>query len=117
VVGLQAFLRWVGRSCRRLAVTLGGAILLVTGIIGLALPILPGWICIIGGLSLLGTEYAWARRMCDWAKRQAVRARDGVKNRRSRRRRIRPVNPEQRPAGSRPANQRPEEGPRYRRTG
>ena len=116
MVGLQAFLRWIGRSCRRIAVTLGGAILLVAGIIGLALPILPGWVCIIAGLSLLGTEYTWARRTCDWAKRQAVRARDGVRDRRTRRR-MRPVNPEQRPAGTHPANSRPEEGPRYRRTG
>ena len=116
MVGLQAFLRWVGRSFRRIAITLGGTVLLATGIVGLALPILPGWICIIAGLSVLGTEYAWARSMSDWARRQAVKARDSVNSRRARRR-VRPVNPAHRPAGTHPVNTRPEEGPRYRRTG
>ena len=117
MVGLQTFLRWMGRTFRRLAVTMVGTLLLVAGIVGLALPILPGWIAIIAGLSLLGTEYAWARRLCDWAKHQAIRARDGVRRRAGGRRRIRSVNPEHRPAGTHPANPRPEEGPRYRRTG
>lgn len=116
MVGVQTFLRWIGRSFRRLAVTLAGALLLVAGIVGLALPILPGWISIVAGLSVLGTEYAWARRTCVWAVRQGRRARDGVKSRRMRRR-VRSVKPAQRPPGTRPADTRPEEGPRYRRTG
>lgn len=116
MIGLQAFLRWVGRSCRRLAVTVGGVILLGTGLVGLALPILPGWICIIAGFSLLGTEYAWARRLCDGAKRQAKKTSQGLKDRRLRRR-MRSISPDQRPAGTHPANTRPEEGPRYRQTG
>lgn len=116
MVGLHAFLRWIGRSFRRIAVTVVGAVLLVTGVVGLALPILPGWICIIGGLSLLGTEYAWARRLCDGVRHQGIRCRDGMRNRRWGRRRG-ALGAEQRTAGARSTDTRPEEGARYRRTG
>ena len=39
-------------------------VLLIAGIAMLALPG-PGWVTIFGGLALLATEFAWARRLLD----------------------------------------------------
>ena len=53
---------------RLLRVVAGFAMLLV-GVAGLILPIMPGWIFVIPGLIMLGREFRWARRMLDWAKK------------------------------------------------
>lgn len=42
---------------------LGGAVLLVLGILGLALPVLPGWILIIAGLVVLAGAVPPLRRL------------------------------------------------------
>lgn len=67
----RGVLRWVGRNSKRLAISIVGFVLLLGGLAGLALPLLPGWLLIIAGLAVLGTEYMWARRMLDAAKRRA----------------------------------------------
>ncbi len=41
--------------------------MVIAGILMLVLPG-PGVLTILGGLALLGTEFAWARRIVDWAK-------------------------------------------------
>lgn len=45
------------------------------GILGLILPVMPGWVFLIPGLIILGEEYSWARRLLQWAKRQMEKAR------------------------------------------
>jgi uncharacterized protein YqgC (DUF456 family) len=45
-------------------------LLILIGLVGLALPIMPGWIFIIPGLMILGERYEWARRLVDWVKRK-----------------------------------------------
>jgi uncharacterized membrane protein YbaN (DUF454 family) len=47
---------------KRLAFIAAGWILLMLGAVGLFLPILPGVLLLIVGLSILSVEYAWARR-------------------------------------------------------
>lgn len=47
---------------KRLAFIVAGWILLMLGAVGLFLPILPGVLFGIVGLSILSLEYAWARR-------------------------------------------------------
>ena len=42
------------------------------GLVGLLLPIVPGWLLIIPGLAILGTEFVWARRLLDTAKAKAT---------------------------------------------
>lgn len=44
-----------------------GAVLIVVGVAGLVLPILPGWLPIIGGLTLWSTELEWAAVLRRWA--------------------------------------------------
>jgi hypothetical protein len=46
----------------RIGVGIAGSALLLLGIAGLLVPILPGWALIIGGLLVLGREFAWADR-------------------------------------------------------
>ena len=56
----------------RIVLVMIGTILLIGGVIGLLLPIVPGWLLIIPGLAILGTEFVWARRLLDTAKAKAT---------------------------------------------
>lgn len=47
----------------RLVRLIGGGVLLAAGLVGLVMPILPGWLFIIPGLSLWSTEFVWAARL------------------------------------------------------
>ncbi|MGZ5384016.1 MAG: PGPGW domain-containing protein [Acidimicrobiia bacterium] len=57
---------------RKLLIGILGFALLLVGLIGLVLPFLPGWLLIIAGLAVLGTEYVWAKRLSDGARRRAT---------------------------------------------
>ena len=47
---------------KRLALIAAGWLLLMLGAVGLVLPILPGVLLLVVGLSILSVEYEWARR-------------------------------------------------------
>jgi uncharacterized membrane protein YbaN (DUF454 family) len=47
---------------KRLALIVAGWLLLVLGAAGLFLPVLPGILFLLIGLSILSVEYDWARR-------------------------------------------------------
>jgi uncharacterized protein (TIGR02611 family) len=79
-----AVLRFIRRSGKRIAVTVAGFGLLTIGLVGLALPVLPGWLLIFAGLGLLATQYAWAERALTMAREKARRAADTVRRKRSR---------------------------------
>jgi uncharacterized membrane protein YbaN (DUF454 family) len=56
----------------------GGLALVLVGIIGIILPIMPGWIFLIPGLVILAEYFPpihrlleWAKRKVDWEKRKA----------------------------------------------
>jgi drug/metabolite transporter (DMT)-like permease len=51
----------------RVARVLGGFILIIAGVAMLVLPG-PGILTILGGLALLGQEFAWAQRILDRVK-------------------------------------------------
>jgi uncharacterized membrane protein YbaN (DUF454 family) len=78
---------WIGRNSKRLVISIVGFVLILGGLAGLALPILPGWLLIIAGLAVLATEYAWAERALDAAKAKAKaaanKARSTVRKRRA----------------------------------
>lgn len=79
----RAFLTWVAKSSKTVAITvIGGALVLL----GIALIPLPGpWTIplILGGLAILGTEYAWARRALDETKRRARKAASRLRRKRT----------------------------------
>ena len=78
------------RGTRRAVLTVVGFALIAVGLAGLILPILPGWILIVGGFAVLSREYSWARSGLLFASRQAARGsaslRSLAERRRSRRR-------------------------------
>lgn len=47
-----------------------GVILLIIGLIGLMIPIMPQWPFIIPGLIILADYFSFARRILDWLKRK-----------------------------------------------
>jgi hypothetical protein len=75
-------IRFIGRSSKRIAVTVVGAAFVVGGLAMLVLPG-PGILVIALGFAILGTEYAWAAAALDRTKRAAAqagtRARDGAR--------------------------------------
>jgi uncharacterized protein (TIGR02611 family) len=79
---LVMVLKWIGRSTRRIVVSLVGAALLAIGLVMLVTPG-PGFVAIIAGLLVLGTEYAWARRALEKARDRAKRTAAQVRRRRS----------------------------------
>jgi uncharacterized protein (TIGR02611 family) len=73
--------RFIGRSSKRIAVTVVGAALVIAGLAMLVLPG-PGILVVALGFAVLGTEYAWAAAALERTKRAAAQAgtvaRDGV---------------------------------------
>ena len=51
-----------------------GVFLLLLGVVGLILPIMPGWLFIIPGLIVLADYFPPIRRLLDWAKQRARRS-------------------------------------------
>lgn len=52
-----------------------GGILLLVGLLGWFLPLMPGWPFVIAGLAILAGEFVWARRLLDKAREQLGRMR------------------------------------------
>lgn len=55
----------------RAGLIIAGIALLLTGVAGLVLPVVPGWALIFAGLAMLATEFVWARTLLDSAKAKA----------------------------------------------
>lgn len=74
-------IRFIGRSSKRIAVTVIGAAFVAAGLAMLVLPG-PGILVVALGFALLGTEYAWAAAALEHTKRRAAQAgglaRDGA---------------------------------------
>jgi Putative transmembrane protein (PGPGW) len=66
-------LKFIGRSSKRIAVSLVGGVFVVGGIAMLVLPG-PGIIVIVIGFAILGTEYAWAAAALERTKSAAETA-------------------------------------------
>ncbi|GIU91918.1 MAG: hypothetical protein KatS3mg011_0824 [Acidimicrobiia bacterium] len=54
----------------RVLLVMLGSLLLLAGLAGLLLPILPGWLLIVAGLVILAGEFVWARRLLEAARRR-----------------------------------------------
>lgn len=51
------------RSFRRTCVAIGGGLLVLLGLLGSALPVLPGMVFLVAGLLLWSTEFQWAKQL------------------------------------------------------
>jgi hypothetical protein len=85
-VDLRAVARFVVRGTRRAALTVVGFALVCLGLAGLVLPVLPGWILIIGGFAVLSREYSWAASGLTFARRHAARSGTKLRSMATRRR-------------------------------
>ncbi|MEW6472386.1 MAG: PGPGW domain-containing protein [Actinomycetota bacterium] len=83
---MQAVARFLVRSTRRAALTLVGFLLVCVGLAGLLLPVLPGWILIIGGFAVLSREYSWANSCLAFCRRHAAKSGTKLRKLASRRR-------------------------------
>ena len=63
----HAIARFIGRSGKRIAVTVVGFLVLAAGAIMMVTPG-PGIVVILAGLAILASEWAWAERALDRAK-------------------------------------------------
>jgi hypothetical protein len=72
-------IRFIGRSSKRIAVSVVGAAFVVAGLAMLVLPG-PGVVVIALGFAILGTEYAWAAAALDRTKRLASQAGGAARN-------------------------------------
>ena len=82
IVWTKAVGRFIGRNGQRIAVTIAGFAVLLAGVALLVLPG-PGWLLIFVGLGILSTEYMWAKRLLDTAKRKADQAKSAVLDRKA----------------------------------
>jgi uncharacterized protein (TIGR02611 family) len=64
---LSQIVRFIGRSGKRIAVTVLGFVVLIAGVIMMVTPG-PGVLAIVAGLAILASEWAWAERALDRAK-------------------------------------------------
>jgi hypothetical protein len=53
---------WVPRPVRQIIIIVIGGTFLLLGLLGMALPIMPGWIFLPLALAILALEFAWAAR-------------------------------------------------------
>jgi uncharacterized protein (TIGR02611 family) len=66
------------QNAKRIAVTIAGVAMVLAGLAMLVLPG-PGVVVIIAGLAVLATEYVWAERALNYAKRKASETKDKAK--------------------------------------
>jgi uncharacterized protein (TIGR02611 family) len=64
---LSQIARFIGRSGKRIAVTVIGFAVLIAGLVMMVTPG-PGILVILAGLAILASEWAWAERALDRAK-------------------------------------------------
>jgi Putative transmembrane protein (PGPGW) len=59
----------------RIVLTVIGGTLLLLGLVGLVIPVFPGWLLILPGLAILAGEFVWARRILDGAHAKVAKVR------------------------------------------
>ena len=94
---LSQVIRFIVRNTKRTVVMIVGMLLVAAGLALLVLPG-PGLLLVIAGLAVLATEFVWAERVLDSAKRRAADAGKVVRSRVRRGSRSEPADPSDRPA-------------------
>lgn len=52
----------INRNLRKMLIAVGGSVLIVLGLAGLVLPIVPGTVLCLTGLVLWSSEFPWAKK-------------------------------------------------------
>lgn len=66
------------RKVKRLMTAIVGGFILIIGIIAIPYPG-PGWLIVFAGLGILSTEFEWARRWLDYARKKYDAWQDWIK--------------------------------------
>lgn len=66
------------KSAKQVIVFIIGSIVVLVGIAGIVLPLIPAVVVIPAGLAILATEFIWARRLLKELKRRAQQAGQAV---------------------------------------
>lgn len=66
------------RQTRRIVFAIIGFAAIVAGVIGFAVPVLPGIVLILAGLALLAREFVWARKL-QWKLKNHLKSMRGKK--------------------------------------
>ena len=82
IVPFKVVVRFIGRNGKRIGVTIAGFFVVLVGLILIPLPG-PGWLIVFAGLAILATEYVWAERLLNYAKRRVGQAKDIVLRKKS----------------------------------
>jgi len=82
-MNVRDYVLWIGRSGKRIAVTVIGFALVALGLVLLVVPG-PGLLFIAAGFAVLATEYTWARRALEETKRRASGAARRLRRNRTR---------------------------------
>lgn len=77
IVPFKVVARFIARNAKRVGITIAGFALVIVGLILVPLPG-PGWLIVFVGLAILATEYVWAERLLNYAKRRVGQAKDAV---------------------------------------
>lgn len=81
---IGAIVRFIARNGRRIAISVAGVVLVGVGLALLVLPG-PGLLLVIAGLAVLATEYVWAQRALNYARRKGTEVKDAALRRTTRR--------------------------------
>ena len=76
----QRHFGWIPRPVRRVIVLVIGSTLLLLGLLGAMLPVVPGFIFVPLALATLAVEFAWAARWLHKVKHGAKNAQSKIKN-------------------------------------
>lgn len=81
-VPFKAIGRFIQRSGKRIAVTVVGFLLLILAAVIIPVPGPWSILLTVGALSILASEYVWARRLLNFAKQKAEQAKEAVMRKR-----------------------------------
>lgn len=75
---MNDYFEYAWKHARRVVVAVIGGTIILLGIVGMMVPIMPGFVFIPIGLAVLATEFLWAKRWLKQVKQKSQQAWDGV---------------------------------------
>lgn len=68
---MNGYVEFAWKNARRVVVSVIGGTIILLGVIGILLPVLPGFIFFPLGLAVLATEFVWAKRWLGQVKKKS----------------------------------------------
>lgn len=68
------------KNARRLMILFAGVVVILVGIAGLVLPVIPGVVLIVVGVAILATEFIWAKHLLNRMKEGGSTIMDKFRN-------------------------------------